>query len=174
MEGRSSPRVKVRDILATIRRKGFLLSVSRAEPAEVIDIGPKGLCLLCESTLEPDTQLAMTVVIPDKRTIKCSGIVRNFRKSDRGCLLGVEFTKLSSRDRKYLTENLLEIEFFAGPDFGQVPGLAVQGDDLVKQGNGDFLLPEYGVQRLPGADCDRFPAGLPGRVFQAAKRGSVR
>jgi len=109
MEGRSSPRVKVRDIPATIRRKGFSLALSRPEPAKVVDIGPKGLSLLCESTLEPDTRLAMTVIIPDKRTIKCSGIVRNLRKSDKGYLLGVEFTKLSNRDKKYLAENILEI-----------------------------------------------------------------
>jgi hypothetical protein len=109
MEGRSSPRVKVRDIPATIRRKGFPLTLSRPEPAKVIDIGPKGLSLVCESTLEPDTRLAMTVIIPDKRTIKCSGIVRNFRKSDKGYLLGIEFTRLASRDKKYLTESILEI-----------------------------------------------------------------
>ena len=109
MEGRSSPRVKVRNIPATIRRKGFPLTLSRPEPAKVIDIGPKGLSLACESTLEPDTRLAMTVIIPDKRTIKCSGIVRNFRKSDKGYLLGIEFTKLANRDKKYLTESILEI-----------------------------------------------------------------
>jgi len=109
MEGRSSPRVKVRDIPAKIKRKGFRLTLSRPEPAEVIDIGPKGLSLVCESALEPDTQLAMTVIISEKRTIKCSGIVRNFRKSDKGYLLGIEFTKLGSRDKKYLAENILEI-----------------------------------------------------------------
>ena len=109
MEGRSSPRVKVRDIPATIRRKGFPLTLSRPEPAKVVDIGPKGLSLVCESTLEPDTRLAMTIIIPDKRTIKCSGIVRNFRKSDKGYLLGIEFTRLASRDKKYLTTNILEI-----------------------------------------------------------------
>jgi hypothetical protein len=109
MEGRSSPRVKVRDIPATIRRKRFPLTPGRPEPSKVIDIGPKGLSLVCESTLEPDTRLAMTVDIPDKRTIKCSGIVRNFRKSDKGYLLSIEFTRLASQDKKYLTENILEI-----------------------------------------------------------------
>jgi hypothetical protein len=109
MEGRSSPRVKVRDIPATIRRKSFPLTLSRPETAQVVDIGPKGLSLVCESTLEPDTRLAMTVIIPDKRKIKCSGIVRNIRKSDKGYLLGIEFTKLATRDREYLANNILEI-----------------------------------------------------------------
>ncbi len=109
MEGRSSPRVKVRDIPATIRRKGFPFYLSRTEPAKVVDIGPKGLSLACEFTLEPDTRLALTVIIPDQRTIKCSGIVRNLRKSDRGYLLGIEFTRLANRDKKYLTKNILEI-----------------------------------------------------------------
>ena len=109
MEGRSSPRVKVKDIPATIRRKGFPLSLSKPEPARVVDIGPGGLSLVCESTLEPDTRLAMTVVIPDKRTIKCSGIVRNVRKSDKGYLLGIEFTRLANKDREYLANNILEI-----------------------------------------------------------------
>ena len=85
------------------------MTLSRPEPAKVVDIGPKGLSLACESTLEPDTRLAMTVIIPDKRTIKCSGIVRNFRKSDKGYLLGIEFTRLANRDKKYLTESILEI-----------------------------------------------------------------
>ncbi len=109
MQGRSSPRVKVRDIPATIRRKGFPFTLGKAEPARVVDIGPKGLSLSCESTLVPDTRLALTVIIPDKRTIKCSGTVRNIRKSDKGYLLGIEFTKLSSKDREYLTTNILEI-----------------------------------------------------------------
>ncbi len=109
MEGRSSPRVKVRDIPATIRRKGFAFSLGKAEMARVVDIGPKGLSLCCESTLAPDDRLALAVIIPDKRTIKCSGIVRNFRKSDKGYLLGIEFTRLSSKDRDYLTRNILEI-----------------------------------------------------------------
>ncbi len=109
MEGRSSPRVKVRDIPAVIRRKGFPFSLGREEPARVIDIGPGGLSLACESALEPDTRLALTVMIPGKRTIKCSGIVRNLRKSDMGYALGIEFTRLATRDRTYLTENILEI-----------------------------------------------------------------
>jgi hypothetical protein len=109
MEGRSSPRVKVRDIPATIRRKGIAFYLGRPEPGKVVDIGPKGLSLSCESTLVPDTRLALTVIIPDKRTIKCSGIVRNVRKSDKGYLLGIEFTRLSSGDREYLTTNILEI-----------------------------------------------------------------
>ena len=109
MEGRSSPRVKVKDIPATIRRKGFPLTSGKPEPATVVDIGPRGLSLVCESTLEPDTRLAMTLLIPDKRTIKCSGIIRNFRKSDKGYLLGVEFTRITNRDREYLANNILEI-----------------------------------------------------------------
>ncbi len=109
MEGRSSPRVKVRDIPAVIRRKGFPFSLGREEPAKVIDIGPGGLSLACESPLDPDTRLALTVIIPEKRTIKCSGIVRNLRKSDMGYALGIEFTRLANRDKKYLTENILEI-----------------------------------------------------------------
>jgi DNA-binding XRE family transcriptional regulator len=109
MEGRSSPRVKVRNIPATIRRKVFTFSLGRPESARVVDIGPGGLSLTCESTLEPDTRLALTVIIPDKKTIKCSGIVRNLRKSDSGYLLGIEFTRLSNPDREYLTKNILEI-----------------------------------------------------------------
>jgi len=109
MEGRSSPRVKVRNIPATISRKGFPFSLGRPESAQVIDIGPGGFSLTCESTLGPDTRLALTVIIPDKKTIKCSGIVRNLRKSDSGYLLGIEFTRLSNPDKTYLTKNILEI-----------------------------------------------------------------
>jgi len=85
------------------------LTLSRPEPARVIDMGPKGLSLVCESTLESNTRLAMRVIIPDKRTIKCSGIVRNVRKSDNGYLLGIEFTRLATRDKEYLANNILEI-----------------------------------------------------------------
>ena len=85
------------------------MTLGKPEPAKVVDIGPKGMSLVCESTLEPDTRLAMTVIIPDKRTIKCSGIVRNFRKSDKGYLLGIEFTKLATRDKEYIANNILEI-----------------------------------------------------------------
>ena len=99
MEGRSSPRIKVRNIPAIIRRRGFPFKRGRQEPAKVIDIGRRGLCLVCESPLDPDTRLALTVMIPDKRPIRCGGIVRNRRKSDVGYVLGVEFTRLSHRDR---------------------------------------------------------------------------
>jgi DNA-binding XRE family transcriptional regulator len=109
MEGRSSPRIKVRNIPAIIRRRGFPFKRGRQEPAKVIDIGRRGLCLVCESPLDPDTRLALTVMIPDKRPIRCGGIVRNRRKSDVGYVLGVEFTRLSHRDRRFLEKNMLEI-----------------------------------------------------------------
>lgn len=109
MQGRFSPRVKVRNIPATIRRRCFALKMGRAEPAKVVDMGPKGLSLVCRSSRGPRDRLALTVTIPGKRTIKCSGIVRNVRKSDRGYLLGIEFKGLSNRDRKYLSKNILEI-----------------------------------------------------------------
>jgi DNA-binding XRE family transcriptional regulator len=109
MEGRSSPRVKVRNIPATIRRKSFAISLGKPEPAKVIDMGPKGLSLRCDCHLETDCRLALIVIIPDKRTIKCSGIVRNVRKSGKGYIVGIEFKRLSNQDREYLTEHILEI-----------------------------------------------------------------
>ncbi len=109
MEGRSSPRVKVKNVPATIRRKCFAFNVGRSEPAKVIDIGPGGLSLVCQFRVEPGTRLTLTVTIPEDRTIKCTGIVRNLRKSDRGYILGIEFKRLSKRDRRYLTKNILEI-----------------------------------------------------------------
>ena len=109
MEGRSSPRMKVRGIPAMIRRRGFSLKRGREEYAKVIDIGPKGLSLTCESPLEPDTRLAITVMIPGKRLIRCAGIVRNLRKSDIGYIMGLEFTRLSQRDRRFLARNMVEI-----------------------------------------------------------------
>lgn len=173
MQGRSSPRVKVRDIPVTIRRKGFPLTLSRAEPARVVDIGPKGLSLVCESTLEPDTRLAMTLIIPDKRTIKCSGVVRNFRKSDKGYLLGIEFTRLASRDKKYLAENILEI---AGVDFletcrmlkDRVRGLRTALDLTVSELSDLTGVPperivqiEFGMEKTPPEDIlESIAAGL--------------
>ncbi len=173
MQGRSSPRVKVRDIPATTRRKGFPLTLSRAEPARVVDIGPKGLSLVCESTLEPDTRLAMTLIIPDKRTIKCSGVVRNFRKSDKGYLLGIEFTRLASRDKKYLAENILEI---AGVDFletcrmlkDRVRGLRTALDLTVSELSDLTGVPperivqiEFGMEKTPPEDIlESIAAGL--------------
>ena len=109
MEGRSSPRVKVRKVPAKIRRKCFAFNVGKEEPAKVLDIGPGGLSLVCQLKLEPDTRLALTVTIPENRTINCSGIVRNVRKSDKGYILGIEFRRLSNRDRQYLTKNILGI-----------------------------------------------------------------
>ena len=72
-------------------------------------MGPRGLSLVCRYNLEPDTRLSLAVTIPEKRTIRCTGIVRNLRKSDDGYILGIEFKRLSNRDRNYLKNNLLEI-----------------------------------------------------------------
>ena len=109
MQGRSSPRMKVTDIPAMVRRRGLPFRRGREEYARVIDIGPKGLSLACESPMEPDTRLSLTVMIPDKRLIRCSGIVRNLRKSDKGYILGIEFTRLSQRDKRFLARNMLQI-----------------------------------------------------------------
>jgi DNA-binding XRE family transcriptional regulator len=109
MKGRSSPRMRVRGIPAMIRRRGFSLKRGREEYAKVMDIGPKGLSLTCESPLEPDTRLAITVMIPGKRLIRCAGTVRNLRKSDMGYVMGLEFTRLTDRDRRFLTRNMVEI-----------------------------------------------------------------
>lgn len=149
------------------------MTLSRAEPARVVDIGPKGLSLVCESTLEPDTRLAMTLIIPDKRTIKCSGVVRNFRKSDKGYLLGIEFTRLASRDKKYLAENILEI---AGVDFletcrmlkDRVRGLRTALDLTVSELSDLTGVPperivqiEFGMEKTPPEDIlESIAAGL--------------
>lgn len=109
MEGRSSPRVKVKDIPAVIRRRAFPFRLGSTESAKVIDIGPKGLTLACEAPLETNGRLTLHVLVAARRTIKCAGIVRNLRKSDRGYLMGIEFTKLSNRDRQYLAKNILQI-----------------------------------------------------------------
>lgn len=109
MQGRSSPRVKVRDIPARIRRRGFPFRLGREERAQVIDIGPRGLSLVCASPLEPNTRMALTLMIPNSQMLKCSGIVRNQRKSDRGYVLGIEFTRMSDRDKDFLQRNILAI-----------------------------------------------------------------
>ena len=92
-----------------IRRRGFSFKPGREEYAKVMDIGPKGLSLTCESPLEPDTRLAITVMIPGKRLIRCAGVVRNLRKSDMGYIMGLEFTRLSHRDRRFLARNMVKI-----------------------------------------------------------------
>jgi len=101
--------MKVRNIPATARRKGFFFRRGKEEAAWVVDIGPRGLSLACESPLEPDTRLAITLMIPAQRVIRCAGIVRNLRKDDRRYVLGVEFTRLSKRDERFLARNMLEI-----------------------------------------------------------------
>ncbi len=173
MEGRSSPRVKVRDIPATIRRKGFPFTLGKAEPAKVVDIGLGGLSLSCESTLVPDTRLALTVVIPDKRTIKCSGIVRNLRKSDMGYLLGIEFTRLSNRDKEYLTTNILEIAEVDVLETCRILKDRVRGlrtvleltvselSDLTGVPHDRIVQIEYGMEKTPPEDIlESIAAGL--------------
>jgi DNA-binding XRE family transcriptional regulator len=109
MEGRSSPRMKVRNIPARARRKGLPFRRGKELAVRVVDIGPRGVSLACESPLDRDTRLAITLMIPAQRVIRCAGIVRNLRKEDRGYVLGVEFTRLSKRDERFLARNMLEI-----------------------------------------------------------------
>ena len=58
MKRRLSPRVKVRETKASVRKRGFLFSAGKRETVEVVDIGSGGLCFITEenpsegSTLE--------------------------------------------------------------------------------------------------------------------------
>lgn len=173
MEGRSSPRVKVRDIPATIRRRAFPFSLAKEEAAKVIDIGPGGLSLVCDCPLEPDTRLNLTVMIPEKRPIKCAGIIRNLRKSDKGYVLGIQFTKLSDQDRRFIKKNILEI---AGVDVletyrllkDRVRGLRTALELTVSELSDLTGVPprrivqiEFGMEKRPPDDIiERIAAGL--------------
>lgn len=173
MEGRSSPRVKVRNIPARMRRRGFLFRLGREEPARVIDIGPKGLSLVSESALEPNTRLALTVMIPNSQPLKCSGIVKNLRKSDRGYALGIEFTRMSYRDKNFLQRNILAM---AGVDVletyrmlkDRVRGLRTSLELTVSELSDLTGVPpqrivqiEFGMEKTPPEEIlDRIAAGL--------------
>lgn len=173
MEGRSSPRVKVRDIPATIRRRAFPFSLAKEEAARIIDIGPGGLSLVCDCPLETDTRLNLTVMIPEKRPMKCAGIVRNLRKSDKGYVAGVQFTRLSDRDRRFIRDNVLEL---AGVDVletyrmlkDRVRGLRTALEFTVSELSDLTGVPprrivqiEFGLEKRPPDDIlERIAAGL--------------
>lgn len=110
MEGRSSPRVKVKDISAKIRRRGFLFSHGKESVVRIVDMGPKGLSFEFDRPVDPDTRFDLVLQIPGKRTIKCTGLVKSLRRTERGYILGVKFIKLSQADRLFLgRRNILEI-----------------------------------------------------------------
>jgi len=110
MTGRSSPRIKVKDISAKAKKKGFLFGQGKEQVVKIIDIGPNGLSFEFSRIVDPDTKFDFVLNIPGNRTIKCSGSVKSLRKMDASYILGLKFTKLSQSDKAFLDkENILEI-----------------------------------------------------------------
>ena len=110
MTGRSSPRIKVKDISAKAKKKGFLFGQGKELLVKIIDIGPNGLSFEFSKIVDPDTKFDFVLNIPGNRTIKCSGEVKSLRKTNASYVLGLEFTKLSPSDKAFLNkENILEI-----------------------------------------------------------------
>ncbi len=111
MAGRSSPRIKVKDISAKIKKRGFFFGHGKEQLVKIIDIGPNGLSFEFTQIVDPDTQFDFVLIIPKVRTLKCSGAVRSLRKiNNNRYILGLKFTKLSQSDKKFLKKkNIFEI-----------------------------------------------------------------
>ncbi len=111
MAGRSSPRIKVKDISAKIKKRGFLFGHGKEQLVKIIDIGHSGLSFEFTQIVDPDTQFDFVLIIPKVRTLKCSGAVRSLRKTgENRYILGLKFTKLSQSDKDFLKkEHIFDI-----------------------------------------------------------------
>ena len=110
MQRRASPRIRVKDIYAKLRKNRFF-GVEQRELARIVDLGPKGMGIEIRKNLPKDTKFFFVIDIPHKRKIKCTGVIKNSRKTERGHILGIEFTKLTKQDKVFLqnTHNILKL-----------------------------------------------------------------
>ncbi len=110
MRRRSSPRIKVKDLYAKVK-KGRLFSRSKKNRARIIDIGPKGMSIEIEEVVAQETKFFFVIDIPTQHKIKCEGVIKNSRRTKNGYILGIEFTKLSKSDKNFLSNsrNILKL-----------------------------------------------------------------
>ncbi len=102
MQRRVSPRVKLKETSASIRKKGFLFSAGRREAVEVVDIGTGGLCFITDESVSQDSKYDVVVTLPDGHHIRATAVVRRVEEVMQGYKVGVEFTKLPSQDQDLL------------------------------------------------------------------------
>jgi len=109
MQRRSSPRVKVKDIYAKLTK--HRLFGGQKDLARIVDLGNKGMGIEIQRPVPNDTKFFIVIDIPHKRKIKCTGVIKNSRKTERGYILGIEFIKLTKQDKAFLqnARNILEL-----------------------------------------------------------------
>jgi len=110
MQRRSSPRIKVKEIYTKIK-KGRLFAGRRKTLARIIDLGPKGMSIEVSEMVPTKKKLIFLIDMPHKHQIKCEGVIKNSRETEKGYILGIEFTKLSKEEKEYLKNsgNILEV-----------------------------------------------------------------
>jgi DNA-binding XRE family transcriptional regulator len=107
MRRRMSPRVKIKEANASIRKKGLLFSAGRREAVEVVDIGTGGLCFITDESVSHDSKYDVVVTLPDGHRIRATAVVRRVEEVAQGYKVGVEFTKLPSQDHDLLNGGTL-------------------------------------------------------------------